>query len=172
MKTLIFALMLVSIVTMANSKEITVPYKHIADYSSHSGETEVQFLHRIAPEMVSYSAKYEVETCGVIGRRGDAYSIMLGTNGSHIGCVFDPLKTLNGYLPIDRIHSHVPDTKTYLLSAVDAKLANIPNPMTPVRIKIDSTTQFSAWDYGSSGYLAIPGGVLYEHGQGTSALVK
>lgn len=153
------------------ARSITVPYSHIGDYASHTGETEIQFLRRISTVMVAYSAEHEVETCGVVGKNGDAYALVLGTNGSHIGCVFDPSKVLAGYAVVDRIHSHVPDNRTYLLSAVDAKLAGVPNPMAPTRIKIDSTVHFSAWDFDAPGYLATPKGLLYEHGAGTETEV-
>lgn len=157
----------------AFARTVEVPYQHLGDYVSAPGETEVTFLKRIAPLMHTYSMRHEVETCAAVGRYGDTYAVVLGTNLSHVGCVIDHAKLLPGYAFVEGIHSHVPDDRTYLLSAADAKLAGVRIPLDPVRIRIDSTSHFSRFDFDAPGYLAVEGGLLHEDGRpGTETEVK
>jgi hypothetical protein len=167
----IVALIFGACVIDQDAKAATVPYVHIADYVSAPGESETHFLQRVAPDMVAYSAQHNVETCGVVGKNGAGFSLILGTNQSHIGCVFQPSVVLPGFVAVDRIHSHINDKKTFFLNPADATLAGVEMPSGLQRQKIDATNHFSAWDYDAPGYLAIPGGILFEHGKGTETFV-
>ena len=166
MKTLI-AIAVLMLAAVAHSHDVQIPYQHIADYTSNQGETEIQFMKRIGKEMHAYSQANGVETCGVIGKSASGYSIILGTNLSHIGCIFLHDHLIAGYTDSgDVIHSHIPDNKTYILSPVDAIMAHIPMPAEQTRIKIDSSSHFSKWDFDPpSGYLATPNGLIHESGK-------
>jgi hypothetical protein len=149
-------------------KPFQVPYLHITDIVSQPGESEVAFLTRAGAQMHAYSVANGYETCGVVGKSATGYAIVLGTNNSHVGCIFLHAQVLPGYVDSgDVIHSHIPDNKTYLENAVDAKMAGQPNPMEPVRIKIDATNHFSAEDFREpSGYLpTTDGGLVHESGK-------
>lgn len=159
--------MLLCGMNFAHAKTFSLPYLHITDIVSQPGESEVAFLTRAGAQMHAYSVAHGVETCGVVGKSATGYAIVLGTNNSHIGCIFLHAQVLPGYVDSgDVIHSHIPDDKTYIENVVDAQLAGQPVSNAQVRIKITSTNHFSAEDFADkSGYLpTTDGGLLHEAG--------
>lgn len=141
----------------------------LGEMTSSQGESLPAFLARVGVALRAFSDRTGFEGCAALATDGTRYGVELHTNRSHIACVIDEQRIPAGMHAVgESIHSHPKDNQTYLLSAVDAKLAGIPDPMAPTRIKPDSTSQFSVWDYKNGpGYLAIPTGILYQHGAGT-----
>lgn len=141
----------------------------LGEMISSQGESLSAFLARVGVALRAFSDRTGFEGCAALATDGTRYGVELHTNRSHIACVIDEQHIPAGMRAVgESIHSHPQDNQTYLLSAVDAKLAGIPNPMAPTRIKPDSTSQFSVWDYKNGpGYLATPFGILHQHGAGT-----
>lgn len=158
---------------VAFAAPISVLEYPLAEMTSNPGESLPTYLARVGVALRAFSDRTGFEGCAALATDGTRYGVDLHTNRSHIACVIDEQHIPAGmHATGESIHSHPNDSHTYLLSAIDAKLAGVPYPMTPTHIKPDSTSQFSSWDYQNGpGYLATATGIIRQHGVGTSELV-
>lgn len=149
-----------------------LPYEHIADFISEDGETEHQFLLRIAPELRKYSDKTGFEACGVIAKNATHYGVIVGSSHSHIACLNDSSRIPVGMVFTDEtIHSHGKHGLRILVNEAD--IIFMGNPFDPPRyIGGFSLNDFSDTDYDHPGYLATTDGLIYQHGKGTTVVIK
>lgn len=178
MKTLIFAAMALTFAFNATATEGfagadvgTIPVTQVKTFHSNAGEGLNDFVKRIAPEFASYTANTGYEACGEIavtahdndGTMPGAFSVMMGTIGSHIGCRNEAIES--GYNKFGKtIHSH-PQERTIRLSALDMKVRG--TPAGKLRMEHLDTCHFSPQDLTQPGYLVTCGKVLYQRGAGT-----
>jgi hypothetical protein len=159
---------------VAFAAPISVLEYPLGEMTSNPGESLPAFLARVGEQLRAFSDRTGFEACAALATDGTRYGVELHSNHSHIACVINAQRLPAGmHATGESIHSHPQDTQTYLLSAVDAKLAGVPNPMTPTRIKPDPTAAFSKWDYANGpGYLATPTGIIHQHGPGTDQRIS
>lgn len=161
-----------SVIGTVAQAEPAVPYEHLADLTSQSGETMEAFLVRIGPQLRAYSDQTGFEACGQIASDGQGhFSVILGTNHAHIACVNDPDRVLPGMTAVgETIHSHGLH-KQFSVNASDKMLM-----AKEVREALDKGRRtllggqdlehFSPADYASGpGYLATPTGLIHQNGK-------
>lgn len=59
---------------------------HLTSFQSEAGESLDAFALRIADPMSEWSSKTGAEACGAITRKGDAYHVIVTTQGSQVQC--------------------------------------------------------------------------------------
>ena len=171
-KTLIFAA--ITLVFTSFPAFAATPQVHqLRTMTSAPGQSKVAFLVDVAHWMRAWTDDHGFEACGMIVKRGDAYSVTAYTFGSHVGCRF-PKTFRSGWTSTsETIHSHPRHGGRYT-NAADCTLSGL-----PVDTKVWNTTpqsaenNFSPKDYrsGFSGYLVGTDGLYYQHGRGTQTRV-
>jgi hypothetical protein len=58
----------------------------IGTFTSAPGESMDQFVTRVSPEAVAYTAEHKVEVCGAIGQDGPEMTLVLTTDGNAMEC--------------------------------------------------------------------------------------
>ena len=160
----------------AGAKDLSVsdmndlPISQVAIVHSLAGEGLNAFVKRVAPQFVAFTATTGYEACGMIGVResdgvtNGAFSITIGTVGSHIGCQVGPVEA--GFVSMNRtVHSH-PQSHSIRLSAVDMKVRG--TPAGKLRTEYLDNCHFSPQDYSAPGFLISCGKIQYQHGVGTA----
>lgn len=149
-------------------------YQHLFTETSAEGETLDAFVLRISPRLRAFSDATGFEACGVLAKSGDRHGVVIGTNRSHMACGNFPDFVPEGMEPTKlTIHSHgrnnsnKPNKNDRVLAGnqLDSYGLGL-NTRRPIQIlggqDID---EFSDRDFqGGAGYLAIPGGALFQDG--------
>lgn len=153
----------------------TLPYQYLFDANSNPEESLDSFVLRIAPELRAYSERTGFEACGAIAKTTEGtYSIIVGTNHSHIGCaVLHDKIAPDAIFTRQAIHSHGTDkpvrpTKADLVffGPMLSKYGIGPNTRRPLtKIGGQGANDFSETDLkGLDGYLAGETRVLHHVG--------
>lgn len=155
----------------------------VGTYTSAAGADKGAFVLRVAEALKAWTDKTGTEACGPIVRtaRG-ALQVTLTTEKSQVVCLISTQAPAGDTLTGDSIHSHPTDggrrrvrLTTLDLAALRAlgrsgfvsMLQNL-----DVRQVDAEPDTFSPDDYATgSGYLVVGSRLLYQHGEGTAALV-
>lgn len=147
-----------------------VDYQHLFSETSMNGESMDQFAARISGKFREFSDATGYEACGVIAENEmGQFSVVVGTNFSHVACANFSSKVMAGYKPtLITIHSHGGE-KTFAASKTDQALlgkdAFGPRSRTSLRVTGQKLSEFSKTDFsGGFGYLATPEGAIYQEG--------
>lgn len=133
---------------------------------SFDNENINDFIKRISPFVYDYSKNTGYETCGVIASNGQNYSIVMGSNQSHIVCLNIPNLTLEGYFPTgETLHTHPgPAGGSFVVNKTDKFILG---PLAPIK-SVRGQGGFSEDDYKSGpGYVIENSRVLYQNGKKT-----
>lgn len=154
---------------LATEAPKTIPWTSLVEFESNPNETLDQFALRIASTLDDYTARHEVEVCGIFGQAENGiYGVILGTIGGALVCINDPTKVPVGMTALSvGIHSH-PNPKTIRPTPIDRLLAsrtsyaNLSN-----LVKNNGRYGFSTADFQHEGYLVAGGRVWHQKGPKT-----
>lgn len=175
MKTVIATALLalsfqVSAHDVAHADLSSVEFVKHSEMVSEAGETQEQFLVRVALAMRSVTAETGFEYCGRLGMSEDGFAIVLSTNESQIGCLVSN-DMVDGYAPVAlHIHSH-PHARRVRLTENDmvfAKKGTRVGQTLPVHSHTFSDTDYN----GSAGYLVTYKALMYQYGRGNVRVVQ
>ena len=161
--------------SMSAHQVAALPYEHLADYTSLSGESETAFLKRVGPEFRAYADTTGMEACAEICTDGSTFGLVVGSNDSHIGCVISTARVLHGMHATGvTIHTHGREHFTFQMSKIDLAMTGLSNDDQHVRLSGEDAYHFSSTDFATGpGYLATPAGLAYQAGKpGTEIVVR
>lgn len=180
LKNALIGFLAVAMVGPALAQDVSkLPYEHIADYQSQSGESLTVFLERVRPDMRAFSSKTGFESCGAIAQNADGsqFGLVLGSSDGHMGCAVYNDKVPAGMTSTGvTIHSHGRDG-VFKVNKSDIAMMS---PEDAGRLATARRTtfggqnlfHFSPTDYaGGPGYLATPTGLAYQDGVGTDRTI-
>ncbi len=152
-----------------------VPFISLTTIIQRDGESQDQYLVRLAQWMLNYTTGTNYEICGALAKsESGQLSVRLFTNNSHISCA-NTGAVAPGYVATgDSIHSH-PVNERFTIN--DADRAFIRDRIGGGQVKRNAAfaaggKDFSDQDYLSGpGYLVAHGRLLYQSGRGTSIVV-
>lgn len=156
----------------------TVNYQHLFTEIGRRGESLDDFVVRLAPKLVDYSAASGFEACGMLATDGDRFGIVAGTSRSHVACVSFYRKVPEGMTATEEsIHSHGrarfnPNANDRALQPSGIAGKGAFRGVAGQRVGGERLEEFSDMDFELPGYLAIPGGVLHQRGEGTVRTVR
>lgn len=147
-----------------------IPYQKLATVLAEPGEEMDAFALRIAPLLDAYTAKHEVEVCGVIASDDNgALGIVLGTSEAAMACLLQLNRVPEGMVAKGySIHSH-PRPKKIRTTQADRLLRSWIGDLPAREIEPNpGYNRFSGHDFQSKGYLVAAGQVWFQNGSGKS----
>lgn len=148
-------------------------YQRLFEAVSEPGESMDVFARRVGPALRAYSDATGFEACGVLATDGERFGVVVGSNHAQVACANFSSKVPERMASTGvTIHSH---------GKAGRRRANRNDlrMMGRGEMRLDragmmsgqSLTAFSEMDFaGGPGYLAIPGGVIFQ--EGTHASVR
>lgn len=156
----------------AGSLQNSVPSDTLATLVSGPEENKYTFLEKVGKFLQNYTKQNNFEACGKIAVNGatKTFSVIVTTNHSHIGCLNNEIQ--DGYADTgETIHSH-PNTEVFRVNAVDRVLLGYKFPLNKMLRGQIHPDNFSDEDFQKPGYLVAAGKLLYQHGIGTTRVIK
>lgn len=144
-----------------------IPYQELFVLASQPNQPKDEFLLVVASRLWAYSQSSGFEACGVLAHNGGIWSVVVGTNQSHVACVTTEDRIVRGSrFAGENIHSHG-NTQTAHLNMIDRKILGLRATDRHRRLMIwQHTERFSHHDLNEgAGYLAISDGFLYHDGK-------
>lgn len=174
--------LLILVVVGANAQAHSVPdvYVEYETFVSQEGESEQEFVLRVAPTLRDLTKATGWEVCGVLAQGEAGMGVVLTSSQATIACVLRPELVPEGMEATARsIHSHPgPNTKDVGFTDMDHHLAQASGHRLTIARGQDRGRAnqrgggFSTQDFEMGpGYLVLEREVLYQEGFGTVARV-
>lgn len=156
----------------------------VGTYTSEVGEGKTAFVLRVAKALKGWTDATGTEACGpIIRTESGALQVTLTTEKSQVVCLISIRAPAGDALTGDSIHSHPTDGGRHKVRLTTLDLAalralgrsgfvSMLQNLGVRQVDAEPDT-FSADDYATgSGYLVVGSRLLYQHGQGTAAIVS